>query len=265
MSKRQDIKARNRRQIFWTLLFVFVTVTCMTVYDLKWRNYDVVGTAETGFFYLSPDSDPATIPDDESTLYIWQGRLAATGGGVTVTDPGIAPRTFAQRELDLFFEITDIAPGQQQALVDKVKDIAKNWTRKNNMIVDIVFDIRHLKMDSATFLQFLGAWHYATQTDYHARLLVDPEAAAGPFNGADSGTRNAMLAQVAGTAIILDRTDDAGKMKAAENYGKSFIAFIPADADAKAFEKDTAQKMKYLAFYVKTLPNHVAPKTEATP
>lgn len=265
MSKRQDIKARNRRQIFWTLLFVFVTITCMTVYDLKWRNYEVTYNKGTGFYYLGPESDLATLPDEQSPLYIWQGRLSASTGGVTLEDAGIAPQNFPQREVDLFFAIDDLAPGQQQALVDKIRDIAKSWIRKNNMVVDVVFDIRRLHTDSTTFLQFLGTWREATKTDYHGRLLIDPTAASGPFNGADSGTRGAMLAQVTGLAIELDHKNDAAEMGAADTFGKAFTAFIPADANPDTYEKEAAQKMKYFAFYVKTLPAHVTAKPENTP
>lgn len=248
-----DKKRQNRRQIIWSVALATIIVLAMTYYDVKFRTYIIHEAAAVEYHYLGSDSDEQYVPDDYTSLTIWQGVLAPqTDGSVTIEGAPVTPANFPQRQIDLNFALASLPDNAQAALVKTIGDIIHSWEAKNNLVMDAVIDIRELNGTPVERLENLIAdLHETYKGQYRYTLAFDPLDKEDLLFSLSVSEREKLMKTVFHLAIRVTSENAAAAIAAADTLGYRFSVMVPPGTDLDTFETDAVAKAKYFSHFIR--------------
>lgn len=259
MARRVDRKKQNRRQIFWTASAFAVIVLGMTIYDLRFRTSGsaAVPVPVIGDHYIAAASDIAALPDDYSGVTVQAGTLH---DGKIETGPH-APQNFAQREVSLVYALPALAEGADDGAVKAIAGDVRHWTRKSNIVTDVVLDIRSLALAPQRLRAMLTQLRDALDREYRVALLIDPLNAKDSLVAAPAEDRKTVYKELVNLAAYADAENAVATINAADALVFPFTLYTPAGSRPDTFAPEAAAKSKYLRKIVPTL--GTAPDTSA--
>lgn len=237
-----DRKRANRRQIIWTVSLAVITVLAMTLYDLKYRTYKTYHAPAISTHYITSADQLGNLPDDYSSVTIYQGSV----GDTPATPADIAPVNLPQRQVDLVFDIGTLGVDQQAAAIDEINAELNAWERQSNIVSDAILDTRTPPaMSPQELLGFITALRDSHKLEYRASVIVNPNDPANPVVAADAPTREALKKQV--TALVLFATDDniASDIAAMDALGFPYSIITPAGTNPDSYQSETLGKSKF--------------------
>lgn len=265
--RHKDKKRQNRRQIAWTLSLATIIVLGMTWYDLKLRDYSYVHRGPGAPHFLQASSNLAALPDDYSSLTIWQARLeTAADGAVTVTRDGVTPQPFPQRQVDLVFEVPRLPDASVEApLQAEIVKIVAEWEADNNMVTDLVLDVREMDAPPGrALLGFIQRLREKMDMGFRVSLLIDPLKSNGAIMHEDKDTRFDVLSALGGLYMYLPETAVAESFAAIETLESPYNVIIPDGRSESDAPDDTHGQYKYFQKFITHFPA-ATPAKDMTP
>ncbi len=248
-----DKKRQNRRQIIWSAALATITVLAMTYYDVKLRTYTVQDMPVVEYHYLASDAQAGDIPDDYTSLTIWQGVLAPQpDGSVKIEGDPVTPTTFAQRQIDLSFKLASLPANAQLALVKTIGDTLHRWESKNNLVMDAMIDTADLDGTPVARLESLLADLHATyKGQYRYTLAFDPLDKDDLLVSLDDVARTQLLKTVYSLSIRVTPDTASAAIAAADTLGYRFSVMVPPGTDLTTFETDATAKAKHFSHFIR--------------
>lgn len=248
-----DKKRQNRRQIIWSLVLATLIVLAMTYYDVKFRTYTIHEAAAVEYHYLGSDADAQYVPDDYTSLTIWQGVLKPQAdGSVTIEGAPVTPANFPQRQIDLNLALASLPANAQPALVKTIGDIIHSWEAKNNLVMDAIIDIRELDGTPVERLENLIAdLHKTYNEQYRYTLAFDPLDRQDLLFSLSEAERAKLMKMAFQLAIRVTPENAAAAIAAADTLGYRFSVMVPPGTDIDTFETDAAAKAKYFSHFIR--------------
>jgi hypothetical protein len=250
-------KRRNRRQVVWALGCATVAVSLMTWYDIAIRDYSYINRAPSAGYYLTADAQAATLPDDYSGVTLWQGSLQPDPvTGVRRNGDFPSPVTFAQREVDLVVELPFLPTGDkaERAAIHTLTGIAKAWGAQNNMVSDLILDVRRMEATGDQLLGFIEKLREAQALNYRVALLVDPLSSTGPISGETAAERYNLLSHLAGLFIFLPQDNALTAVETAEAYEYPYSLIVPEGVEINDALREATARAKYFRDFVYAAP-----------
>lgn len=248
-----DKKRQNRRQIIWSVALAVIIVLAMTFYDLKFRDYTTHVAPDIEFHYVASDEEIAHIPDDYTSLTIWQGTLVPQNdGSVKVEGTPVTPINLPQRQIDLSLGLTSLPANAQSALVKTIGDIIHRWESKSNLVMDALIDTTHLNDVPVERLQnLIMSLHQEYHDEYRYTLVIDPLDPNNIVLSSDKPSRTKLMWFIHSLSIRVTPENAAAAIAAADTLGYRFSVVVPAGTDINTFEADAAAKAKYFTHFIR--------------
>lgn len=250
-----DKRRSNRRQIIWSVALAVIIVLCMTYYDIKYSNYAIRVPPAISYHYVSSDADVAYIPDDYTSLTIWQGTLAPQpDGSVTIEGTPVTPANFPQRQVDISLGLTALPANAKAALVKTIGDTFKKWEAKNSLVMDAIIDTSALDDVSADTLDdLISTLHYEYSEQYRYTLAFDPLDPNDILVKLDAASRQKLMQKVIGLNISVTAENADAAIAATDKLGYRFSVIVPAGTDITSFASDAAAKAKHFTYFIRTI------------
>lgn len=235
---------------------VSVMILAALVFWMSWRDMhpelsapESAGTKlKTFTYYAGPAIKPDMVPND---------NLPVT---IAVPD-GMAPTTFAQRQMNLLFQFNSLPEDAAEA-VKKSRAVVRDWETQGNTVVTIFIDYRPQKADPKAYAAFLKAFREEFKNSQNLVVAADAD-----WQKEDLRT----LAEYTPAFLIETPQADLSFSWLTElaKTGYEFILQFPAGVLPEDVEKTTLKQIKAMsdppaiAGYVFTLdPQKPWPKTE---
>ncbi len=128
----------------------------------------------TSEYYIDASARPEVVPDDSRPITIFTGKIyKARSGKHVFKHQGIQPTTFAQRQVNLMFRITDM-PQNYKPIIKLIEKQMDLWRRQGNDIIALFIDYRPKNPDFVTYEKFLTTLRGTPKTgEYHVAPSVD--------------------------------------------------------------------------------------------
>jgi hypothetical protein len=118
-------------------------------------------------------TSPKMVPEDNLPLTIEQGTFSYTKGKTEFTHEGMAPVTFAQRQVSLLFRFTGL-PSDASDAIKGIKDQITAWQHQGTDIVILFIDYRPTNPDFKAYAALLAELHKAFKTTDPLVAVADP-------------------------------------------------------------------------------------------
>ncbi len=204
----------------------------------------------TSEYYIDTSARPEIVPDDSRPITIFTGKIyKARSGKHVFKHQGIQPTTFAQRQVNLMFRITDIPTNYKPIikLIEKQKDL---WTRQGNDIIALFVDYRPKNPNFATYEKFLTTLRGTPKTgEYHVIPSVDMS-----WISNKSKADYIKLKDPASAFLVLGKYKSfAQQAKKLKNIGYAFRIKLPANYEPNTKAERLLLDNKYFGSAMKTL------------
>jgi len=257
-----DKKRQNRRQIIWSVALAVMIVLGMTYYDLKIRDYTKQqAVVKIAYHYVSSDDDVVHLPDDYTSLTIWQGTLTPQpDGSVSIEGAAVTPVTFPQRQVDLSLGLAALPASAEPALVKAIGDAFKKWEAKNSLVMDATLDTSALDDVAVTTLDdLISKLHYEYSEQYRYTLAFDPLDQNDMLVKADKDALANLMKKIIGLTIRVTADNASDAIAAADTLGYRFSVIVPAGSDLDTFANEAAAKAKHFTHFIRDVTPPPAP------
>lgn len=249
------------RQTIWTAIGFCAIIAGMTWYDLSGvgrLDDDYYEKTMVQGYFVGQNTPASAIPEDAGSLAIWAGAISETGETVSLTQAGMAPRLFPQRQIDLYYQLSGV-PTRLTPAFDLIKQSVKAWEKENNTISDVFIEFTQDQPDLSAVASFAKGLKSHLELSYRVNLV----ARSNWFTPRpDSVADDAALQEIQRTVgrYAFDQNEAIEKnltpddfIAAIEQPQFPYYIILDESMDSAQFDKDYSAKAKFFGGFIKAL------------
>ena len=237
-----------------SLLFILAlicTVTFMSWQDMNYKPSEDASKKTISnvvmSYYAGKDAIEDIIPEDSRPLIIYAGKFITKNGKVVFNTDGMKPSTFAQRQVNLLFDIKDI-PQNKTTVINTIKKEIKKWSAVGNDIPAIFMDHNPKKPDFDAHVKLVKEIKESIKPSlYHFVPVIN-------FSWVkDKKKFNYLKLADVSTFFLLKMKEKEvtdKNLKTLENIGYSFQILMPKGYDASAIDIKQLSKNRFFNYSV---------------